>query len=82
MRDILQLRWPDTFGGRFKLALVINLLFVCGVAFLAGLVFGPVFIPTIVILTVVALLMALLTAALATPGTSYWAPLSRRPRRS
>lgn len=77
MRSILELTWPDRFGQRFKLALVINLLGVCLVTLLAALVFGPGFLPTIMVLTIVSVAMALVTAAVATPGASFWKPLFR-----
>ncbi|MDO5683755.1 MAG: hypothetical protein Q4G46_13135 [Propionibacteriaceae bacterium] len=77
MRSLMHLTWPETFGQRFKLALVINLLIVCVVTFFAALVFGPGFLPTIVVLTIVGLVMAVLTAAAARPGTNVWKPLFR-----
>ncbi|WP_432559125.1 hypothetical protein [Granulicoccus sp. GXG6511] len=77
MRSIVDLTWPDTFGQRFKLALVTNLLAVCLVTFVGALVFGPSFIPAVLILIVVSVLMSLLTAAIAEPGRKFWKPLVR-----
>ncbi|HHV21227.1 MAG TPA: hypothetical protein GXZ30_06800 [Propionibacterium sp.] len=72
MRSLVQLAWPDTFGQRFKLALVVNLLVVCLVTFMAGLIFGPMFLPATALLVVASVLMAFVAAALARPGQNFW----------
>lgn len=77
MRGILTLTWPETFGQRFLIALIINLLIACAATFVAALVYGPIMVLTLGLWVIAGLLLALLTAAVAKPGERVWKPLLR-----
>lgn len=77
MRHIQQLTWPDTFGQRFVLALVANLVLVFAVSVLFGLTLGPGILGLTLVLFLAAVVLAALSAAIARPGDSFWKPFFR-----
>lgn len=77
MRSIHDLTWPDTFGQRFLLALVINLLIACVATLVAAIIWGPLLVLTLGLWVIAAVVFALITAGVAKPGESFWKPLLR-----